>query len=129
MRILTFIFVCLSFIGFAHGQVIHSFTCCQKAAIPDDIKLVAESTELVVTPAQGISFPSITDQTQKLTIFGRWGNKLFESKNPGVDFKWTGRKDDGTMLPEGTYYYIITQFENRGSSGEGETKGFITLLN
>ena len=91
-----------------------------------DVIFVEESVEEVVTPTEGASFDAINEDTESISIYGRWGNKVFELKNPEPDFVWFGRKDDGTMLAEGTYYFIIIQDD---FTVTGITKGFITLLN
>ena len=55
-----------------------------------------------------------------LTIFNRWGNKVFEQKP--YDNNWGGEDAVGSfslgngVLPEGTYFYILT-LEGDESSG------------
>ncbi len=63
---------------------------------------------------QGIqAFPN-----NKLMIFNRWGNRVFEAVNYQND--WDG-KWDGNDLPDGTYFYLL-------EFGNGETqKGFVQL--
>lgn len=56
---------------------------------------------------------------EKIVIYNRWGNKVFESVNN--DSYWDGRTTSGVEVPEGTYYYIIT-------TKEETHKGFIQLL-
>lgn len=54
----------------------------------------------------------------RMSIYNRWGNKIFEAE--GMEVKWDGTKDR-VMLPEGVYFYIL----------EGESfkkSGSITLL-
>ncbi len=48
-----------------------------------------------------------------LYIYNRWGEKIFESYSPNID--WTGTSDAGVPYPDGTYYYILkaTDFENK----------------
>ncbi len=42
----------------------------------------------------------------ELTIFNRWGNIVFETKDP--DIKWNGvNKDSGNESTDGVYYYVI----------------------
>lgn len=60
-----------------------------------------------------LSFPVL-----KTEIYNRWGQKLFESKN---NVFWNGRTTDGSEVPDGTYYYIIT-------TKEETHKGFVQLL-
>ena len=57
-------------------------------------------------------------QISRLTIFNRWGKKVFEAA--GSQFKWDGTKN-GNLLANGAYFYII--------EGEGVKKsGNVTLL-
>lgn len=42
----------------------------------------------------------------KLTILNRYGMVVYESV--GYDNSWNGSKTNGTMVSDGTYYYIIT---------------------
>ena len=56
-------------------------------------------------------------------IINRWGEEVFLSQNYTNANGWNGFNKNGDILPEGTYYYIITL--------EGENKvyrGAITLL-
>lgn len=41
-----------------------------------------------------------------LTIFDRWGLKMFESTATG-NVKWDGKNKGGTTVTDGTYFYII----------------------
>jgi gliding motility-associated-like protein len=56
---------------------------------------------------------------EKVEIYNRWGQKLFESNNN--EAFWNGRTTSSNEVPEGTYYYIIT-------AKEKTYKGFIQLL-
>lgn len=60
-----------------------------------------------------------------LVIFNRWGTKVFESKNSGLD--WNGKNfNDGAECPAGTYYYV---FKYGLRTGKQETlNGSITLI-
>jgi gliding motility-associated-like protein len=57
----------------------------------------------------------------KLLIFNRWGKKVYEKENylPDTD-KW-----DGSGLPDGTYYFVLTY---EGYIRSGEHKGSLTIL-
>lgn len=57
----------------------------------------------------------------KVMIFDRQGRIIYSKS--GYTNDWNGTFN-GTSLPEGTYYYIITL-----NNGAGEKKGFITLIN
>jgi gliding motility-associated-like protein len=44
----------------------------------------------------------------KVSIFNRWGDKVFEvSGYDNVDKRFEGKNDNGKDLPAGTYYYLI----------------------
>lgn len=60
-----------------------------------------------------------------VSIYSRWGNKVFETQNASVGW-------DGTVLPaglpasDGTYFYVANYCPQAG--GSKTQKGFITLL-
>lgn len=55
----------------------------------------------------------------RLTIFNRWGNEIFRSRN--YQNNW-----NGSNLGEGTYYYVL---ELKLHTGRWETfKGFVTII-
>ena len=69
----------------------------------------------------------ISGKVVKLTVFNRWGNKVYE--NNAYDNTWNGTPNvsgliiGSNKLPQGTYYYIV-EFE------DGETKpinGYVVL--
>ena len=62
-------------------------------------------------------------------IFNRWGELVFETNDPALD--WRGRNDGGDMLASGTYYYVGTVFEQRleGVQAAAEpVSGYIELI-
>lgn len=63
-------------------------------------------------------------------IFNRWGQLVFETKNPAIE--WMGKDEKtGKDLPTGTYYYVCDVFE-QGSSGieilNQQLSGYIELI-
>ncbi len=58
-------------------------------------------------------------KTYDIQIFNRWGQKLFETTSPNID--WTGRSASGVMEADGTYYYIITatDYDNKDYKLDG----------
>ncbi|HXP48517.1 MAG TPA: gliding motility-associated C-terminal domain-containing protein, partial [Bacteroidia bacterium] len=52
-------------------------------------------------------------QTYSIEIFNRWGQKLFSSDNPNID--WDGRSMSGIEEATGPYYYLInaTDYNNK----------------
>lgn len=64
------------------------------------------------------SFPNNT-----VTIFNRWGNKLWSTENyNNTSNVWDGKTQSGAVLTSGTYFYII-ELEN----GTGIKKGWVEL--
>lgn len=59
--------------------------------------------------------------TNKVVIIDRSGRSIYTKINYTND--WNGTFN-GLVLPEGTYYYVITL-----NNGAGEKKGFITIVN
>ncbi len=69
----------------------------------------------------------IEGRTVKLTVFNRWGNKVYSSD--AYDNTWSGTPNTGGLtigsgkLPQGTYYYIV-EFED----GEDDpVNGYVVL--
>lgn len=54
---------------------------------------------------------------QLLSIFNRWGKKVYESK----DNEWKGVNMNGESVSEGTYYYVF-------KIGKKQYSGFVTLI-
>jgi gliding motility-associated-like protein len=57
----------------------------------------------------------------KVVIMDEWGLVIYEKT--GYNNDWEGKNKKGEILPDGTYYYVLT-FEN----GKKVYKGFIALL-
>ena len=53
---------------------------------------------------------------KKLEIFNRYGVKLYNKEN--YYNEWHGQTDDGQLLPDGTYYYVI-EFKNNSETKTG----------
>jgi gliding motility-associated-like protein len=69
------------------------------------------------------SFQFMSDFT--MTIWNRWGELLFETKNPEAG--WNGRKfNQGQMSPPGVYVCVVQYTTPRGE--RIELKGFATLV-
>jgi gliding motility-associated-like protein len=63
-------------------------------------------------------------------IYNRWGNIIFETSDP--DINWKGENQHGKNVPDGTYYYSCKVFETN-NSGVGvdnplNLTGFIELI-
>lgn len=60
-----------------------------------------------------------------MSIWNRWGEKVFETKDPNE--AWNGRqKNTGGMSPPGVYVYVVTFTGPRGEPHE--YKGYATLI-
>lgn len=60
----------------------------------------------------------------QLSVFNRWGQEVFSTKS--YTQGWDGKRN-GSPLPVGTYYYILTYF-NSGLQANERFNGSITLL-
>ncbi len=70
---------------------------------------------------QKISIPET--QKNKVTIFNRWGSKVFEVSNyNNTTNVFRGLNNEGTELPTGTYFFKI-EFD----SGRNMETGYLTL--
>ena len=43
----------------------------------------------------------------KVSVFNRWGTKVFENRREYYSHPWNGTASNGNPLPIGTYYYVI----------------------
>ena len=65
----------------------------------------------------------------EFTVFNRWGQVVFTTTNPDLD--WNGKNRQGNDLPEGTYYYTCRYFERRVNGitpGPAILNGYIELI-
>jgi gliding motility-associated-like protein len=58
-----------------------------------------------------------------IEVFNRWGQMVFTSSSP--NFAWNGRSPAGEVVPEGTYFWVLTY---ESAEGPGERHGTVTLL-
>lgn len=63
-----------------------------------------------------------------MKIFNRWGNLVFETTDPDVN--WNGKVDNtGSDCPEGVYYYIcIVNFTNLDGIEPVKLNGFVHII-
>ena len=73
-------------------------------------------------------FPYNLVETIDLKIFSRWGNVVFETRNP--DINWDGKHyQTGQMVSPGVYYYVCDVYERRLTGTEPRYLiGFIHVL-
>ncbi|MBI4946824.1 MAG: gliding motility-associated C-terminal domain-containing protein [Bacteroidetes bacterium] len=72
-------------------------------------------------------FPNSGIEEYLITIYDRWGIKVYESSDP--EDGWDGKSTSGIILPAGTYFYTMKglRLTLSGSSDEN-LRGYITLL-
>ncbi|MCP9235647.1 gliding motility-associated C-terminal domain-containing protein [Lewinella sp. JB7] len=64
-----------------------------------------------------------------LKIFNRWGQLVFETQDPAIN--WTGTNLNGDALPSGTYYYVGQVYERRLEGivvSESRVSGYVELI-
>lgn len=63
-------------------------------------------------------------------VFNRWGNVIFETADP--DLNWDGKGRSGNDVPDGVYYYTCRVFEQVDSNGVEKSPvaltGYIELI-
>jgi gliding motility-associated-like protein len=59
-----------------------------------------------------------------LEIYDRWGLKLWEVE--GLNPSWDGRTSAGLVVPDGTYYYILTGTDFRNKTME--KTGYLSVV-
>ncbi|MCQ2608389.1 MAG: gliding motility-associated C-terminal domain-containing protein [Bacteroidales bacterium] len=60
-----------------------------------------------------------------VTVFNRWGVKVFENKMNYFDHPWNGTATNGNPLPMGTYYYVI---EYNDAANTPTSTGSVSIL-
>lgn len=67
-------------------------------------------------------------QNNTVTIYNRWGSKVFEVSNyNNTDRVFKGLNDNGNELPSGTYFYRIVFTRTNLSNSEKEKTGYLIL--
>ncbi len=65
----------------------------------------------------------------EIKFFNRWGQLVFETENPAIE--WDGTNLNGDPLPSGTYYYVGRVFERRLEGivpSENPVSGYVELF-
>ncbi|MEP2667354.1 MAG: FG-GAP-like repeat-containing protein, partial [Cyclobacteriaceae bacterium] len=114
-----------------------SFTICDQLGLCVDVSLQIE-VDGEITAYNGIS-PNgdgqndyfkiqniqFLEPVNTVTIYNRWGDKVFEMDNYNSDVqekRFEGRQNDGKALPSGVYFYKVDF-----SSGREGLTGYLTL--
>lgn len=74
-------------------------------------------------------YPFCFIESIEISIFNRWGQVVYETRDPNIN--WQGQNQKGDELPAGTYYYTCKVFEQRvtGTVEAPELlKGYIDLI-
>lgn len=78
-----------------------------------------------------LSDPSVVSNIELLTIFDRWGNKVFEASNllsSGLENGWDGRFNDKAAQP-GVYTWVAkVRYVSRPDGEAEKIKGNVTLI-
>ena len=62
----------------------------------------------------------------EIRIFNRWGERVFYSEDPKV--QWNGRvNNDGPEVPSGTYFYQVT-YRFKGKDKINKVNGSVNLI-
>lgn len=76
-----------------------------------------------------VPFPYCFIESIEINIFNRWGQLVYETRDPNID--WNGENLNGKQLPEGTYFYTCRVFEQRVTGTEEAPeilRGYIDLI-
>lgn len=73
-------------------------------------------------------FPYRGVEAIDLQVFNRWGNVVFETLDPDIDWKGT-YKETSEPLPDGTYYYLCTvTFVRLAGKEMVQLNGYVHIL-
>jgi gliding motility-associated-like protein len=71
---------------------------------------------------------SVFVESVTFVVYNRWGNKIFESNSPAIN--WDGKTTDGQEVASGTYFYqAIVKYKTLQRDSEPVTlKGWVQLI-
>lgn len=92
--------------------------CFQPLILPNVFSPNGDGFNDVFTAGQTFTYEDFA-----ITIWNRWGIKVYESVNPY--FEWNGNDMNGDKLPDGTYFYVASL---KHLDEEDLQKGSVTIL-
>ncbi|MEX1189510.1 MAG: gliding motility-associated C-terminal domain-containing protein [Bacteroidia bacterium] len=92
--------------------------CFQPLILPNVFSPNGDGFNDVFTAGQTFTYDEFA-----ITIWNRWGIKVYESLNPY--FEWNGNDMNGDKLPDGTYFYVASL---KHVDEEDLQKGSVTIL-
>lgn len=98
---------------------------CPNYELPNAFTPNGDGANDTYTPFPGWRFVQSVD----MQIFNRWGNLVFETNDPNIN--WQGTNENGKELAEGTYFFVCKVYENRVSGvalRPGVLSGYIELV-
>jgi len=91
---------------------------CSSNSLPvtvDSINCVIQKGISVNNDGKNDTFDLRGFNVKKLTIFNRYGMKVYDKNN--YTNQWGGQSNDGDELPDGTYYYVIERNDGGNKTG------------
>jgi gliding motility-associated-like protein len=80
---------------------------CPNYVLPNAFTPNGDGANDLYTPFPGWRFIANVE----LQIFNRWGNLVFQTTEPTIN--WNGTNESGKELAEGTYFYVCKVYEWR----------------
>lgn len=80
---------------------------CPNYELPNAFSPNGDGANDLYTPFPGWRFIQKID----LQVFNRWGNLVFQTENPAIN--WNGTTGNGKELSSGTYFYVCRVYESR----------------
>jgi gliding motility-associated-like protein len=95
------------------NESVHSNTVCKdncpQYELPNVFTPNGDGANETFKPFPNYRFVESID----LQIFNRWGNLVFKTTDPAIN--WNGTNEQGKALAAGTYYYVCSVYERRVS--------------
>lgn len=85
----------------------------------------------VITPnGDGINDAWVIDglstrPNTSVTVFDKWGDAVFKADN--YDNTWSGKGTNGNLIPDGTYFYLVTLAEKDNFTGKKDFTGSLLI--